>query len=87
MRAAELDLSERSQISIGGQPERCLFVSRPPEQTWLGWLWHLMAGPCPFALSVHVDATDRYRERSAQRRRHRRIYGINRGVEARGQAG
>ncbi|MGO9490133.1 MAG: VirB4 family type IV secretion system protein [Solirubrobacteraceae bacterium] len=83
--SAEVDLSDRSRLGVGDQLERCLFVSHPPEQTWLGWLLHLMQAPCPFAVSVHVQATDRFRERAAQRRRHRRIYGVNRGVEASGR--
>jgi hypothetical protein len=44
-----------------------------------------MQAPVPFALAVHVHATDRYRERGAQRRRHRRIHGVNRGVETAGR--
>jgi len=80
-----IDLRDHSQTRVGGQLERCLFVSHAPEQTWLGWLLHLMQSPIPFVLSVHVHATDRYRERGAQRRRHRRLHGVNRGVEAAGR--
>ena len=60
---AAIDLRDRSQLRVGGRLERCLFVSHAPEQTWLGWLLHLMQAPRPFAVSVHVHATDRYRER------------------------
>ena len=45
----------------------------------------MMQAPRPFALSVHVQATERYRERMAQKRRYRRIHGVNRGVEQRGR--
>jgi hypothetical protein len=83
--AAEIDLSDRNSLRIGLCAERVLFVSLAPEQTWLGWLLHLTAAPCPFALSVHVEATERHRERIAQKRRYRRIHGVNRGVEQRGR--
>jgi len=80
-----IDLQDRSRLRVGGSLERCLFVSHAPEQTWLGWLLHLMQSPTPFVVSVHVHGTDRYRERGSQRRRHRRIHGVNRGVEAAGR--
>ena len=82
---APLDLRERSQLRVGESLERVLYVSLAPEQTWLGWLLHLMQAPRPFCLSVHVQATDRYRERMAQKRRYKRLYGVNRGVEQHGR--
>jgi hypothetical protein len=82
---AELGLSERSHVKIGSCAEEVFFVSLAPEQTWLGWLLHMMQAPRPFTLSVHIQATERYRERMAQRRRYRRIFGVNRGVEQRGR--
>ena len=82
---ASIDCSERSQLRLGTAAVECFYVSLAPEQTWLGWLLHLMQAPRPFALSVHVQATERYRERMAQKRRYRRIHGVNRGVEQRGR--
>ncbi len=41
--------------------------------------------PRPFTLSVHIQATERYRERMAQKRRYKRLFGVNRGVEQRGR--
>lgn len=82
---AEIDLSERSRIRIGSSLERVLYISLAPEQTWLGWLLHLMQTPSPFVLSVHIEATERYRERAAQKRRYKRLYGVNRGVEGTGR--
>ena len=82
---APLDLRERSQLRVGESLERVLYVSLAPEQTWLGWLLHLMQAPRPFCLSVHVQATDRFRERMAQKRRYKRLYGVNRGVEQHGR--
>ena len=78
---AEIDLSDRSRIQVGESLEQVFYVSLAPEQTWLGWLLHLMQSPSPFVLSVHIEATERYRERMAQKRRYKRLYGVNRGVE------
>ena len=80
-----LSLCERSHISIGETLEEVFYVSLAPEQTWLGWLLHMMQAPRPFVLSVHIQATERYRERMAQKRRYKRIHGVNRGVEQRGR--
>ncbi len=82
---ADIDLSDRSRIGIGESFEQASYVSLAPEQTWLGWLLHLMQSPSPFALSVHIEATERYRERMAQKRRYKRLYGVNRGVESHGR--
>ncbi len=82
---APVGLSERSRIALGETLEEVFYVSLAPEQTWLGWLLHMMQAPRPFVLSVHVQATERYRERMAQKRRYKRIHGVNRGVEQRGR--
>lgn len=82
---AEIDLSDRSRIGIGDSLEQAFYVSLAPEQTWLGWLLHMMQSPSPFVLSVHIEATERYRERMAQKRRYKRLYGVNRGVESHGR--
>jgi hypothetical protein len=82
---APVSLSERSRIALGETLEEVFYVSLAPEQTWLGWLLHMMQAPRPFVLSVHVQATERYRERMAQKRRYKRIHGVNRGVEQRGR--
>jgi len=82
---APIGLAGRSHLRIGAAAVESFYVSLAPEQTWLGWLLHMMQAPRPFALSVHVQATERYRERMAQKRRYRRIHGVNRGVEQRGR--
>jgi hypothetical protein len=82
---APVSLAERSHLALGETLEEVFYVSRAPEQTWLGWLLHMMQAPRPFVLSVHVAATERYRERIAQKRRYKRIHGVNRGVEQRGR--
>jgi len=82
---APVDLSQRSHVRLGDSLEQVLHVSLPPEQTWLGWLLHMTQTPRPFTLSVHIEATERYRERMAQKRRHKRLFGVNRGIEQRGR--
>jgi DNA helicase HerA-like ATPase len=82
---APVSLAERSHLMVGDSLEEMFYVSLAPEQTWLGWLLHMMQAPHPFTLSVHVQATERYRERMAQKRRYKRIHGVNRGVEQRGR--
>ena len=80
-----LAFGERALLRVGASVVRVLHVAFAPEQTWLGWLLHLTQAPRPFTLSVHIHATDRHRERAAQRRRYRRLFGVNRGVEQRGR--
>lgn len=80
-----VDFSDRSLVRLGGWLERVQHVSLPPERTWVGWLLHAMQCAAPWSVSVHVTATDRLRERSAQKRRYKRMYGVNRGVEGRGR--
>jgi hypothetical protein len=76
---------ERDHLQVGERLEQAFYISLAPEQTWLGWLLHLMQSPRPFTVSVHVQATERYRERLAQKRRYKRIHGVNRGIETRGR--
>ncbi len=83
--ALPLDFSPRSHVRVGDTVEQVSYLSGVPERTWLGWMLHLMQAPLPFSLSVHVTATDRLRERQAQRRRWKRLRGVNLGTEARGR--
>jgi hypothetical protein len=82
---APIGLTQRAHLQIGESLEQVLHVTLPPEQTWLGWLLHMTQAPLPFTLSVHIQATERYRERMAQKRRYKRLFGVNRGVEQRGR--
>lgn len=82
---APFDLSGPRQAQVGDGIERVLYLAGVPERTWLGWLLHVMQSPLPFSLSVHFTATDRLRERQAQRRRWRRLRGVNLGVQRRGR--
>jgi hypothetical protein len=83
--ASPLDFSPRSHMRVGDAVEQVSYLSGVPERTWLGWMLHLMQSPLPFSLSVHVTATDRLRERQAQRRRWKRLRGVNLGAESRGR--
>lgn len=71
--------------AVGDSLVQAVYLATIPDQTWLGWVLHLMQAQCPFTLAVHVHATDRYRERMSQRRRYRRLWGVNRGLEMRGR--
>ncbi len=44
---AAIDLSDRSRVRIGDSLEQVFYVSLAPEQTWLGWLLHMMQAPQP----------------------------------------
>lgn len=80
-----LDFTDGEHTVITGGVEQTAYLAGVPEHTWFCWLLHLMQAPRPFSLSVHVTATDRLRERQAQRRRWRRLRGANLGVEQRGR--
>jgi TraG P-loop domain len=80
-----VSLADRGRLAVGECLEEVFYVSLAPEQTWLGWLLHMTGAPRPFTLSVHIQATERYRERMAQKRRYKRLYGVNRGIEQRGR--
>jgi DNA helicase HerA-like ATPase len=82
---APITLTGPGHLQIGESIERVIHVSLAPEQTWLGWLLHMTQAPRPFTLSVHIEATERHRERMAQKRRYKRLFGVNRGVEQRGR--
>jgi hypothetical protein len=82
---APVDFTDRSRVRVGDTVEQVSYLAGVPEHTWLGWMLHLMQSPCPFSLSVHVQATDRLRERQAQRRRWKRLRGVNLGTVARGR--
>jgi hypothetical protein len=83
---AALDFSARGHVRVGERVERVSYLAGVPEHTWLGWLMHLMQAPLPYSLAVHVTGTDRLRERQAQRRRWKRLRGVNVGSEMRGRA-
>jgi hypothetical protein len=82
---ADIGLRDRSLIAVGDCLEQVSYISHAPEHTWIGWLLHFMQVPRPFVLSVHVQATERYRERLAHKRRYKRLHGVNRGTEMRGR--
>lgn len=80
-----VNLRDRRVIRIGKEVAQTRYLGSLPEQTWLGWLLHLMSASCPFTVSVHIHGTDRARERQHHRRRYKRIFGNNRGTELKGR--
>jgi hypothetical protein len=74
------------QLRIDSDLEQTIYVATPPDATYFGWLLEAMEVSRPFALSVHVHALDRLRERARHKARHRRLFGVNRGAELRGRA-
>ncbi|MHB1833478.1 MAG: PrgI family protein, partial [Solirubrobacteraceae bacterium] len=79
--SAPIDFRGRDVARVGAGVEQVSALAGVPERTWAGWLLHLMQCPCAWSLAVHVTATDRLKERAAQRRRWRRIRGVNIGAE------
>ena len=77
---------DQRYLRIDRDLEQVLFVATPPDATYFGWLLDAMQVGRPFALSVHVHALDRLRERGRHKARHRRLFGVNRGQEIRGRA-
>jgi hypothetical protein len=74
------------QLRVDADLEQTIYVATPPDATYFGWLLEAMNIARPFALSVHVHALDRLRERARHKARHRRLFGVNRGAELRGRA-
>jgi hypothetical protein len=74
------------QLRVDRDLEQTLYVATPPDATFFGWLLEAMEVAQPFALSVHVHALDRLRERARHKARHRRLFGVNHGAELRGRA-
>ena len=74
------------QLRVDADLEQTIYVATPPDATYFGWLLEAMNVARPFALSVHVHALDRLRERARHKARHRRLFGVNRGAELRGRA-
>lgn len=54
--------------------EASMHLAGAPADTSVWWLMGLMEVPPPWRLSVHVTATDRARQRRAQRLRHKRLW-------------
>ncbi|RKQ90824.1 hypothetical protein C8N24_0639 [Solirubrobacter pauli] len=83
---SSLDLKRgRHLVEVGQDVEQTIYVHTTAQQTALGWLLEAMLTRQPFALSVHVRALDRRRERQRFKLGHRRLFAINRGAEQRGR--
>jgi TraG P-loop domain len=80
-----IDWPDQRHLRVDRDLEQALYVATLPDGTEFGWLLDAMQVQRPFALSVHVHALDRLRERSRFKARHRRLFGVNRGAELRGR--
>lgn len=85
-----VSFTDRSHLALGPAAgprsvEQTLYLAGLPDETWLGWLLFLMRADIPFALSVHIQATDRHREKLRNTRRHKRLRGVNRGKRRSGR--
>lgn len=83
--AVDGDPDDRGRAPRAGSREQTFRLATVPEQTWLGWVMHLMQAEVPWTLAVHVHGTDRGRERRRERARMKRLRGINRGTAQRGR--
>jgi hypothetical protein len=79
----DIDTTDRRHLTIAGQLEQTLHLSRTPERTFYGWLLHAMQNPAAWTLSVHVHTKDRATERDRFNRRARRLWGVNEGAAER----
>jgi hypothetical protein len=83
--ASGIDWPDQRHLRVDRDLEQVLYVASLPDATEFGWLLDAMHIARPFTLSVHVHALDRLRERARFKARHRRLFGINRGADARGR--
>ena len=80
-----IDLDDSRFLRVESDLEQVVFVSKTADATRFGWLFNVMSINRPFALSVHVHALDRYKERQKVVRTQRRTHGVIRGAELRGR--
>ncbi|MEJ7786161.1 MAG: hypothetical protein WKF96_15250 [Solirubrobacteraceae bacterium] len=76
---------DQRYLRVDRDLEQVLYVAAPPDATYFGWLLNTMQVQRPFALTVHIHALDRIKERNRHKTRHRRLFGVNRGAELRGR--
>lgn len=82
---SSIDLDDGRFLRVENDLEQVVYVSRTADATRFGWLFNVMSINRPFALSVHVQALDRYKERQKVVRTRRRVNGVIRGAEQRGR--
>jgi hypothetical protein len=80
-----LDVRPRTHLRWERSVEQVVRLGSVPEETWLGWMQYLTLASLPFTLAVHFHGRDRFRERSAQKRRYKQIWASNRGQERMGK--
>ena len=72
--ASPIDFDDSRFVGVEQDLERVHYVSSIPDITEFGWLLGAMEIDRPFALSVHVHALDRRKERSKARGRRKRMH-------------
>jgi hypothetical protein len=82
---SSIDLDDSRFLRVENDLEQVVYVSRTADATRFGWLFSVMSINRPFALSVHVHALDRYKERQKVVRTRARVNGVIRGTEQRGK--
>jgi hypothetical protein len=82
---SDVDCRAAGSLRVGGTVQQSVRLGSVPDSTWLGWLMHLMVLAVPFTLAVHVHTRERHRERMRQKRRWKRLYGVNQGTALRGR--
>jgi hypothetical protein len=84
--ASSVDLKrQRHHVEVDRDVEQVIYAHGTAQQTTMGWLMGAMMTRHPYTLSVYVHALDRRRERQRIKLGYRRLFGINRGAEARGR--
>jgi hypothetical protein len=78
--------SSARHIAIDRDLEQVIYCATTADGTYFGWLMHaMMTCRQPFAVSVHVRALDRRRERQRLKMSYRRTFAVNREAEAKGR--
>ena len=72
-------------VEIDDDVEQTIYTSSTADSTSMGWLMGAMTTRQPFALSVHIDALDRRRERRRMKVNYRRVFAVNRHAESKGR--
>lgn len=83
--ASPVDFDDPRVVGVEQCLERVHYVSAPPDVTQFGMLLGAMEIDSPFALSMHVHALDRRKERKRVRGTRVRLHGLNVGAQMRGR--
>ncbi len=73
-----------NHAEVQSTAEQTIYVTNIAEMTTLGWLLGAMMTRQPYTLSVYVHSLDRRMERMKLKSKHKRVFAVNRGSEAKG---